>query len=230
MSDMKTSSSVPSWTMTLGAPSEAISAFGRVERDDLAVIDDRDAVAQHLGLVHVVRGEQDRAAAAAEALRGRPRAAGATADRGPCVGSSRNSRSGSPTSAQATDSRCFCPPDSLPTQLPSLALELDEPRAARRLDGRDRRTTGSSRSVSSTVSLSASCVSWSWMPSRCAQLALVALPSAARAPRRRPSRASSRPSRISMVVVLPAPFGPSSPKHSPRCTSSDSPSTATTSP
>ena len=33
------------------------------------------------------------------------------------VGSSRNSRSGSPTSAQATARRCFCPPDSFPTQL-----------------------------------------------------------------------------------------------------------------
>ena len=31
------------------------------------------------------------------------------------MGSSRNSRSGRPAKAQATDSRCFCPPDSLPT-------------------------------------------------------------------------------------------------------------------
>ena len=43
----------------------------------------------------------------------------------PVVGSSRNSRSGSPTSAHATARRCFCPPDSLPTQLPALRLELD---------------------------------------------------------------------------------------------------------
>ena len=34
----------------------------------------------------------------------------------PVVGSSRNSSSGSPTSAQATASRCFCPPESSPTQ------------------------------------------------------------------------------------------------------------------
>src|SRR6185503_19096524 len=33
----------------------------------------------------------------------------------------------------------------------------------------------------------------------------------------------------SIVVVLPAPFGPSSPKHSPRPTANDSPSTAMTS-
>src|SRR5687767_6546106 len=35
---------------------------GRVERDDLSVIDDRDAVAQLVRLFHVVRREQDRAA------------------------------------------------------------------------------------------------------------------------------------------------------------------------
>ena len=34
----------------------------RAERDDLAVIHDRHAVAQPLGLVHVVRGQQDGAA------------------------------------------------------------------------------------------------------------------------------------------------------------------------
>src|SRR5580658_8028800 len=38
-----------------------------------------------------------------------------------------------------------------------------------------------------------------------------------------------RPSQISMVVVLPAPLGPSRPKHSPRATSRSMPSTATTS-
>src|SRR5262245_61655279 len=45
-----------------------------------------------------------------------------------------------------------------------------------------------------------------------------------------PASGSSNPSRISMVVVLPAPFVPRRPKHSPRATSSDRRSTATTSP
>src|SRR5689334_9581613 len=55
-------------------------------------------------------------------------------------------------------------------------------------------------------------------------------------PQRCPSTVTSpasgvlRPSQISMVVVLPAPFGPSKPKHSPRRISRSSPSTATTSP
>ena len=38
----------------------------RAERDHLAVVDDGDAVAEALRLVHVVGGEQDRAAAGAE--------------------------------------------------------------------------------------------------------------------------------------------------------------------
>src|SRR3984957_12615012 len=44
-----------------------------------------------------------------------------------------------------------------------------------------------------------------------------------------PASAVVNPSQISIVVVLPAPFGPSSPKHSPFATSRSRPSTATTS-
>ena len=41
-----------------------------------------------------------------------------------------------------------------------------------------------------------------------------------------PASGARRPSRISTVVVLPAPFGPSSPKTSPARTSKSMPSTA----
>src|SRR5512135_2727403 len=44
-----------------------------------------------------------------------------------------------------------------------------------------------------------------------------------------PSSGCSSPSRISTVVVLPAPLGPSRPKHSPARTSRSRPATATTS-
>ena len=52
-----------------------------------------------------------------------------------------------------------------------------------------------------------------------------------RSPRTSTSPASGilRPSKISTVVVLPAPFGPSMPKHSPARTSRSRPSTAVTS-
>ena len=44
----------------------------------------------------------------------------------PVVGSSRNSSSGRPASAHATDSRCFCPPDSFDTQASRFGVELDD--------------------------------------------------------------------------------------------------------
>ena len=45
-----------------------------------------------------------------------------------------------------------------------------------------------------------------------------------------PESGARRPSSISTVVVLPAPFGPSSPKTSPGATSKETPSTACTAP
>src|SRR5690606_23611084 len=45
-----------------------------------------------------------------------------------------------------------------------------------------------------------------------------------------PASGSISPSRISIVVVLPAPFGPSRPNRSPVCTSRSRPATATPSP
>ena len=47
---------------TCSAPSDRDQLARRAERDHLAVIDDRDAVAEHLRFVHVVRREHDRAA------------------------------------------------------------------------------------------------------------------------------------------------------------------------
>ena len=44
----------------VGARSMRFSARGRVEGEDRAVVDDRDPVAELVGLLHVVRGEEDR--------------------------------------------------------------------------------------------------------------------------------------------------------------------------
>ena len=120
---------------TCSAPSEAISSRGRAERDDLAVVHDRHAIAQPLGLVHVVRGEQDGAAASRGSRRRRSQSWRRDCGSSPVVGSSRNSSSGSPTSAQATASRCFCPPESCPTQASALLLELARARAPRPTGG-----------------------------------------------------------------------------------------------
>src|SRR4051812_27944825 len=83
--------------------------------------------------------------------------------------------------------------------------------------------------TSATVSLSWNFVSCSWIPSRTRS----AMPSPfQRSPSTStsPESGSRRPSKISTVVVLPAPFGPSMPKHSPRRTSRSRPATATVSP
>ena len=61
-----------------------------------------------------------------------------------------------------------------------------------------------------------------------ADLGVVRLPQRRPRTSTSPDVASSSPSRISMVVVLPAPLGPSRPKHSPRSTSRSSPRTAST--
>ena len=51
------------FTVTIvSAPTERLSAAGRVEREDLAVVHDRDPVAELVRLLHVVRREQDRLA------------------------------------------------------------------------------------------------------------------------------------------------------------------------
>src|SRR5207248_7388630 len=83
----------------------------RSERDHLALVDDGDAVAEPLGLVHVMRREQHRPAARAEPEDDVPELPPRLGSR-PVVGSSRKSSSGSLTSAQATARRCFCPPES----------------------------------------------------------------------------------------------------------------------
>ncbi|KYF78423.1 hypothetical protein BE17_29325 [Sorangium cellulosum] len=41
----------------------------------------------------------------------------------PVLGSSRKSTSGSPASAQASDSRCFCPPESPRTNAPAFSCK-----------------------------------------------------------------------------------------------------------
>ena len=75
------------------------------------MIHDRQPVAEHLRLLHVVRRQQDRLALARGGRRRGPRANGGRRGPGPCVGSSRKTISGSLTSASATDSRCCWPPE-----------------------------------------------------------------------------------------------------------------------
>ena len=108
---------------TCSAPSEATSSRGGAEREDFAVVDDGDPVAESRRLLHVVRGEEHRAAARLAAARRSPRSAARDAGSSPVVGSSRKRISGSPTSAQASESRCFWPPESVAHEGARLLLE-----------------------------------------------------------------------------------------------------------
>ena len=123
-----------------------------------------------LRFVHVVRRQQDRAAAARDSATSSSQSWRRDCGSSPVVGSSRNSRSGSPTSAQATARRCFCPPDSLPHPAGALSTRARRARARRRRCGRGGRSERNSLKVSSTESFSLSCVSCSWIPRRARRL------------------------------------------------------------
>ena len=82
-----------------------------VAGDDAAAVDDRDPVAELLGLLEIVRGQHDGDAAAVELLHvGPERRRSSTST--PAVGSSRITTGGRWTSALATRSRRRMPPDS----------------------------------------------------------------------------------------------------------------------
>ena len=99
----------------------------------------------------------------------------------------------------------------------ALRFQLDDPKQSRRWCGRDDRTIGTAAAFPRP---SASRRAVSPAAGRRAAAAARVRASLHRRPRisTSPASGSSSPSRISIVVVLPAPFGPSSPKHSPRST------------
>ena len=94
--------------------SSALSRFGRVVGDDLAVVDDDHPLGDGVGLVQVVGGEHDRGA-----VRGTQRSMTCSCrlarfcGSSPVDGSSRNSRSGAWTMPIAMSRRRRWPPDSV---------------------------------------------------------------------------------------------------------------------
>ena len=80
----------------VGASRPRTRLAGRVELEDPAVVHDRDPVAQRLGLVHVVRGQHDRAAAVVE-----PGRAGPTGCAAPAGPGRRSARRGTPPPGRA---------------------------------------------------------------------------------------------------------------------------------
>ena len=92
------------------------SSDGLPERDDLALAEHGDPVGELLGLVEVVRREEDGLAELAAASGSCPTRRGGPAGSKPVVGSSRKSSSGSPTRPSARSSRRFWPPESVFTR------------------------------------------------------------------------------------------------------------------
>src|SRR5487761_2547203 len=146
----------------------------------------------------------------------------------PVVGSSRKRSSGGPMIPRATSMRRFCPPESRPTRSFALSESPTISRVSATSRGWEKNPAKSVR-VSLTVWSGSKSDSWRTSPirSRHWRLALRGV-----APRTVADPSSGRwnPSRISMVVVLPAPFSPRRPKISPRSTVKLMSSTATSRP
>ena len=213
------SSVIPSGTrklMTARSLGAAARFSGASFRDDPARGDDSDPVGEPLGLVHVVRGEEDRRAERAEVadrVPGRRRADGSK----PVVGSSRKRSSGSPASASATSRRGAGRRRASRTRASRFASRpTSSTTSSRRTRARDTRRcrARSSRNGEhrarrrSPAGRSRSARGW---PAHAGGVEAENLDLAAFAAR--------WPSRISTMVVLPAPFGPSRPKTSPRAIS-----------
>jgi len=98
-----------------------------IQGNHLAVIHDRHAIGKVFPLVHVVCGQQNGAAAAFNRLI-RSKAVAVLADQVRWSVRPKNKNCGSPAKAQASASRCFWPPESLPTPRISLLRQLHQAR------------------------------------------------------------------------------------------------------
>src|SRR5438105_8397353 len=143
----------------------------------------------------------------------------------PVVGSSRKRIFGSLTRAVAMLKRCFWPPESLLTFERAFSLRSTFSRRAMASTERPYRAANRS-SNSSSDSPSKNADDCSWTP-----ITLLTLSGSFRtsipATSTRPSSVWRSPSRISTVVVLPAPFGPRRPKIPRSFTRNEMPATAT---
>ena len=97
---------------TDGRPISAFSALRRALGDDVPGVDDPDAVGQHVGLLEVLRGEEDgHAVLAREPGDLGPQVGAASTGRGPWSARRGTARAALCTSASARSSRRFMPPE-----------------------------------------------------------------------------------------------------------------------
>ena len=195
----------------------------RVERDDAAAVHDRDAIAQRLGLVEVVRRQHDGAVLGGDRADHVPEVAArlrVEAGRGLVE----EHDLGVVHEREGDREALLLAARELPRLRLGLLLEADERQQARRpaferhaVEAREEvEQLGRREVLEQRVLLqlhadagSARASGWARRPDR-----------GSRSIRR---RAASSPSIISSVVVLPAPFGPRMPNVSPRATANDTP-------
>ena len=220
--------------MSVPPGARALSAAGVSMREELPAVDDGDAIAQLVCLLHVVRGHDDGAPCGVQLRAGSPTARAAPADRArPSARRGRCTR-GSWINARAIIRRCCCPPDS------SSTLALRRLRDGELLEERIARSRGAAASRNAEIGrvkhqvLEDVEAAIGIRPLRHDADALAhgdgRLDARRRLRRaRRPPVGSTRVVRMPIVVVFPAPFGPRRPKNSPDWTSRSSPTSATTS-
>ena len=202
---------------------------GRALGEQATVVDDDDLVGQLLGLVEIVGRQQHRDALRRGARRWCAGSAGGRSGR--CRPSARRGtrRRGRPISASASDRRCCSPPERLRHVVRALLRQAHPLQQlvrvgrivvvggeqAQHLERARRRCTR--RPFCSMTPIERVRAAWSATGSR---------PST----RTVPSSARRKPSRVSTVDVLPAPFGPSRASDGPGRRRERQPSTAVVSP
>ena len=100
-------------------PTLALISAGRAVGHDASVREQHDPVGERVGLLEVVRGEDDGLAARGDGAHRQPRSRAVPSTSSAAVGSSSNSRSGSATSAIANRTRWAWPPDSFLVRRPA---------------------------------------------------------------------------------------------------------------
>ena len=193
----------------------------RVERDDRARLEHRDAAAQRLGFLEVVRGQDDRVAVAVQLADELPTGSGAARRRRRRSARRARSPAACAPAPAPTSTRRFMPPDSARMLASAFDGEVEVVQdlvdpgvvvAHAEVAGLDAQA---SRARVKNGSNTSSCGT---TPSMRRARAVVARrrrgPGCARVPR----SARARPARMEISVVLPAPLGPSRPKNSPSST------------
>ena len=227
----RSSAPVPSGSVKRDRRGHPVAAAERPRRplgDDPAAGDDRDAVGELLGLVHVVRREEDGLAERAQPVDHVP--GGAARRR---VEARR--RLVEEDQLRVADQR---ERDVEPPPLPARELRRERVGLLVEPDERDRLVDVARLEVVAGVELRGTRARSA--PARRSTPAARRRRGCARRRRRAPGSTPStltspavrvrKPSRISTVVVLPAPFGPRKAKISPRSTSRSMPATASSSP